>query len=205
VISSYAEGINVLFRTNTIYMGSISLMRYLPRLLLPQRLANITALELSWDFTRSRVDLRFPREDWPAYDAFAILIASAFPSLKSLYVSIQVCPFFPAQSSRDVNNPLDATIDSYERKILRPIDEMVGILGPSLHECQIAPQYGLYMSLKYRAESTGVVAEKVYQGGLHSERFWRPLPAEYSKQASNSPGYWIREGRHEMKLDSVCF
>ncbi len=179
-------------------------MRHLPRLLLPQRLANITALELSWDFTRSPVDPRLPREDWPAYDAFAILVAPAFPSLKSIYVSIQVCPSFPTHFSCDVNNPLDATIDSYERKILRPMDEMVGKLGPSLQVCQIAPQSGLYMSLKYRAESTGVVAESGYHGGVRWKRFWRPLPAEYSKQSPNSLGYWIREGREDVALYCVC-
>lgn len=46
--SSYKEGIEALNNTNTISMSSEVMIAHLPELLLPQRLAAMTSLELMW-------------------------------------------------------------------------------------------------------------------------------------------------------------
>lgn len=172
-------------------------MGHLPRLLLPQRLANTTALELSWDICLSPVHSRPSWEDWPAYKAFIVIIASGFPSLKNLYISIQVYRYLCDWSA--------TTIESYERKLLEPLDEMVRELSPKLQNCQIAPQRSLYAALKSRAESTGAHTESGGYGGLRWERFWRPLDMEPSKQTTNSLGYWVRQGRDDTPVSTSCF
>ena len=171
-------------------------MGHLPRLLLPQHLANITALELSWDIYLPPVHSSPSWEDWPAYKAFLVIIASGFPSLKSLYISIQVCRYLYDLSA--------TTIESYEQKLLEPVDEMVRKLSPKLQDCQIAPQHSLYVPLRFRAESIGAHTESGGYGGLRWERFWRPLDMEFSKQTTNGLGYWVRQGRDDTRVSFGC-
>ncbi|KAI1050910.1 hypothetical protein LB507_009248 [Fusarium sp. FIESC RH6] len=45
---AYAEGMKILYGTNTIHMGSNPLLYNLPRLILPQRLRTMDALEIVW-------------------------------------------------------------------------------------------------------------------------------------------------------------
>lgn len=46
--SSYIEGIDVLYSTNTLRLRHTMLMRKLPELLLPQRLSSVTSLDMIW-------------------------------------------------------------------------------------------------------------------------------------------------------------
>ncbi|ENH63885.1 hypothetical protein FOC1_g10008027 [Fusarium oxysporum f. sp. cubense race 1] len=46
---NYAEAIDILYSTNTIIMSNEAMITHLPQLLLPQRLASITSLEISWN------------------------------------------------------------------------------------------------------------------------------------------------------------
>ncbi|RFN44678.1 hypothetical protein FIE12Z_11070 [Fusarium flagelliforme] len=49
---NYAETIDVLYSTNTIAMSGEAIISHINRLLLPQRLASITSLEIRWSFQK---------------------------------------------------------------------------------------------------------------------------------------------------------
>ncbi|PNP86407.1 hypothetical protein FNYG_00109 [Fusarium nygamai] len=55
---NYAEAIDILYSKNTIIMANEAMITHLPQLLLPQRLASITSLEVSWNL-KSRYESGF--------------------------------------------------------------------------------------------------------------------------------------------------
>ena len=207
IFQSYAEGINVLYRTNAFFIGSPSPIDEFHRLLLPQRLALITALELSWNIFRPSAPSHPASEDWSAYNSFARAIIPAFPSLRSLYISVQVTSYISVQATHDGYSTWAEMIESYERKLLGPIDEIVIKLGPKLQDCQIAPQHSLYNALKGRAEGAGACIEAGGgYGSLRWERFWHPIKMESNEQyIDKSLGYWVRKGHDDTPLTMNCF
>lgn len=195
----------MLYRTNAFFIDSPSPIDQFHRLLLPQRLALITALELSWDIFRPSTPSHPASEDWSTYNSFARAIVPAFLSLRTLYISVQVTSYISVQATHDACARL---IENYERKLLGPIDEMVIRLGPKLQQCQIAPQYSLYKALKGRAESAGACIEAGGgHGSLRWERFWHPIKMESNQQyVDNTRGYWVRQGQYDTPLTIMnCF
>lgn len=186
------ESLDVLYSSNTIHIGNVVLTRYLPLLLLPQRLASVTSLELVWSLVlfRSLPDPQTEQEiGWPAYNALGLVLASAFPRLRKLYVSIQT-------GSYNLN-PLHGDIAHSEQKLLGPIDEMVRKFSSQLQQCVISPNLSLYTALMCRAESMGACMEGGGQGCLRWHRFWRPVAVEQGAQSGNNQGYWVGQGEDD--------
>ena len=162
----------MLYLTNTVHISSVVLMCHLS-LLLPQRLASIASLELVRDLVVFRPLPNPQREQekgWPAYNTLASMVASAFPCLRKLYISIQTNSF--------ISSPVAGNIESHERKFLGPIDEMVRKLGPYLQDCRIALPHIFHKELMYRAEIVGSMIDSGGQGAVRWWQFWRPLPVE---------------------------
>jgi len=193
------EGLDVLYSTNTVHIGSLVLSRHLPLLLPPQRLASITSLELIWDLVLFR-PLHSPEAEqengFPAYNALVRLVASAFPCLRKLYISIQ--------TGSHVADPSADHVESDEQKLLGPIDELVRKIGPQLRDCQIAPPRSLHAALMSRAESAGTRIDSGGQAGLSWTRFWRPVTVEKGEQSENEIGYWVRQGMDDTPLSCFC-
>ncbi|KAF7511751.1 hypothetical protein GJ744_003482 [Endocarpon pusillum] len=192
---AYLEGLDVLYSTNTVHLSSIVLTRHLPLLILPQRLVSITSLELLWDLVlfRPLPDHQADQETgWPAYQALVLVVASAFPNLRKLHISIQTGSY--------VAKPFAEYIESHERKLLDPIDEMVRKIGPQLQDCQIALPYSLHTALLPRAESVGARVESGGRGALSWRQFWRSVTAEQDEQSQSDLGYWVRRGVDDMPL-----
>ena len=197
----------MLYRTNAFSIDSPNPIDEFHRLLLPQRLALITTLELSWDIFRPSAPSHPALDGWSTYHSSARAIVPAFSSLRSLYFSVRIPCFMSIQATHDGYSTRAEMIDSYERKVLGPIDEIVIKLGPKLRECQIAPQHSLYNAFKSKAEGAGACIEA---GGGHGnlpwERFWHPITIESNQQyIDNSLGYWIRKGYDDLPPDMPCF
>jgi len=185
---SYMEGLDVLYSTNTIHIGSAFLTRHLPLFILPQRLASITSLELVWGLALdSPLHPLVDRETgWPFYNALVTTVASAFPSLRKLYISIETRSFVTDASVQG--------FESDEQELLGPMDEMVRKLGAQLQDCQIAPPRRLYEALMYKAKCRGARIESQRPGTLRWQRFWRPVAVEHGGQSGDHLGYWVRQG-----------
>ena len=180
----------MLYSTNTVHIGSVLLMRFLPLLLFPQRLSSITSLELVWELFRLRSLPDPHQKGWPAYNALAAIVASTFPRLRKLYLSIDI--------GSDMTNAFAENIESDERQLLGPIDEMVRKLGPQLQDCDVALQCWIHTALMTRAESAGARAESRGIGGLQYTRFWRPVAVGQGEQSGNDLGYWVRPGVEDV-------
>ncbi|KFY94706.1 hypothetical protein V500_03100 [Pseudogymnoascus sp. VKM F-4518 (FW-2643)] len=128
----YAEGIDVVFATNTIHMENYDLLRNLPRILLPQRLRVIESLEISWTF-RSSVGIRNHKplevlwKEPTAKDSvlheMCRIVPEQFPHLRRLDIHL-LC---------DISEPYPRHIEDsggLERVILGPIEDMIRVLGP---------------------------------------------------------------------------
>ncbi|KAJ4040598.1 hypothetical protein NW756_010980 [Fusarium oxysporum] len=92
---NYAEAIDILYSTNTIIMSNEAMITHLPQLLLPQRLASITSLEISWNLkSRYESGLWSITDDEYFIDEedlkrISQITSTQFPQLHRLYLSLE--------------------------------------------------------------------------------------------------------------------
>ncbi|KAJ4054652.1 hypothetical protein NW758_002356 [Fusarium oxysporum] len=92
---NYAEAIDILYSTNTIIMANEAMITHLPQLLLPQRLASITSLEISWNLkSRYESGLWSITDDEYFIDEedlkrISQITSTQFPQLHRLYLSLE--------------------------------------------------------------------------------------------------------------------
>lgn len=176
------------------------MIRHLPQLLPPQRLASITSVEMLWHLR--------PFQDAGSHDpsesglaAFQTLLdslPSTFPRLRKLYLSLQ-------GDIKPTGVPYDKFLDVTESSIMTPIDDLVRRLGPHMKECDIAIPSGLYGPRKYNATGTRLKLGRKVRGKW--ERLWRELPETETGDGgctAHLPGYWIRLGQMDLPSYHVC-
>jgi hypothetical protein len=181
----------VLFSTNTFHLASIVLIKHLPLLILPQRLAYIKSLEMVWDLN--------PPADSFTYEAMTDVVMSSFLSLRKLRISIN------PGIGKAADTGLSAYFKRREQELLGPLDEMVRKkIGPKLQDCCIAIPCRDYFALNHRARREGARVERAAAGSLYWEQFWRTVPVEQDGQSQNE-GYWVRRGQQEMPLSCTFY
>ncbi|KAL8930241.1 MAG: hypothetical protein Q9208_000858 [Pyrenodesmia sp. 3 TL-2023] len=191
----YAETINLVYRSNTIHIRSTALLESIHIMLLPQRLATITSLELVWDRLEhypSEGNQRSQAEIWSHYSTLMEKASRAFPSMRKVYVSVKATPY--------VNNHTIGDVGYHERQLLEPADALMRRRGTTLRDCQIAPNRSLYMMLMDRAKEAGAHIEKGGIGAGAWHRFWRPVVVGEGNQTANQAGYWVRQGKDDTPL-----
>ena len=194
----------MIYSTNTIHIGSVVLARHLDLLLLPQHLSKITSLELLLDLILFRPPSSPQQEQtmgWPAYHGVLSALPTSLPSLRKLQVSISTNSY--------IANPLADNIESHERNILGPVDDMVRNFGRRhLRHCEIAPNRSLYTAFRLRAEKVGARIGSGGVGAFRWERFWRAVAVkqegdqQQQQQSNNNEelGYWVRQGVDDTPL-----
>lgn len=197
---SYAEGIDILYSTNTIHMGSQFMVLHLPQLILPQRLASITSVELLWNVMTHMTDAPVPPDSWGFPDLYRLMnvVESSMAGLKYLSLTLDC----------DIDlDPKGNHIDQDENKpkISNPIDDFVRRLRPRLEGCDIAIPYDHFDIRKQRSEPTDMVWD--VRRRRDDERFWRELPhiddVEHEALPMCQRGYWISAGRRS-NFGMVC-
>jgi hypothetical protein len=183
----------VLYSTNTFHLASIVLIKHLPLLILPQRLACIKSLEMVWDLN--------PPADSSTYEAMTDVVMSPFLSLRKLYISIN--PGIGKATGEFTG--FNDYFKRREQELLGPLDEMVRKkIAPKLQDCRIALPCRDYSALYHRAQRAGACIQRAPAGSLYWEQFWRTVPVKQDGQSQNE-GYWVRRGLQEMPLSCTFY
>ncbi|GAB1318068.1 hypothetical protein MFIFM68171_08278 [Madurella fahalii] len=147
---AYAEGIDLLYSTNTFFIESAALFDAwfcpVPRsrhLLLPQRLASITSLELRWRVLLFGRDNQEHRSDQDRAHLASHLrhLCAAFPNLRTLVLSFSDLLY----NDRRVR-PAQA-LDEIDRVLLRPLAEAVARLPLRAQQQSVVVELPSKMSL----------------------------------------------------------
>lgn len=183
-------------------MASTTLVLNLPKLLLPQRLASITAVEMLWHVhpLRDALPNDPPDSDLKTFYSLLDNLSSTFPGLRKLYVSLQ---------GNSACKQWTGTYDDLHRSetiIMRPIDSMVKNMGPQLQECIVALPLPLYNPRRFKAR--GDYVERGWRIPPNKERLWRQLPRTESGEREHLEGFWVCLGQTDsfrISSETYCF
>lgn len=177
------------------HMASSVMISHLPQLLLPQRLASITSVEMIWKKNPRTYTTDLPNSmetsGLPAIYTLMNVVESAMPNLRRLSITLDCDLTLEAYCddshlSQDENKPTIST----------PIDDMVRRMGAHLEECHIFIPYHIFEERAQRADKSINLCDadrKSYEG----RRFWRELPpgdVGNEAPAMNPQGYWVCRG-----------
>ncbi|PGH35738.1 hypothetical protein GX50_01451 [[Emmonsia] crescens] len=192
---AYAEGIDVLYSTNKMHINGMQLFHQLPRLLLPQRLAAIRAVELLWDIT-PRVQFnpgtdRRPKADMHGFTTLLDALPGTLPNLRLLYLSLQGRFRLP-------NTTKDGDTFNYSEELLQLVDQMVVNLH-TFCECRVALSTSLYRDLERKYRATGQDVGWKHMGNGEEGALWRDILSQkisnHGKGAQGfRNGYWLCDG-----------
>lgn len=177
-------------------MASSVMMRHLPQLLLPQRLASITSVEMVWNKYPSRSDVPNSLDSFglPAMYSLMDVLESTMPHLRQLSITLDcdiTLEHWKEDNTQGENKPTIST----------PIDDMVRRIRPRLEECDISIPYHIFEQRKNRAEETSMVWDVKRRSD--DGRFWRELPCTdmgNEALAMNLRGYWVCCGERDYRL-----
>ncbi|KAM7206139.1 hypothetical protein V8F20_002921 [Naviculisporaceae sp. PSN 640] len=186
---AYVEGIEVLYATNTIHMASLPLILNLPKLLLPQRLAMITSLEVVWKFKAPfRSERGAASEEGGAEfreyllrdkiilnKLLANINSNAFPNLRRLNISLMWDPIV------GINHNGKEAAQRVMDEIVVPLDGMLRQFPSTLQECNVDILSSLFYTLEsaswdgfywrgFKCEPTGWHSKKRDQDGKYVYR-----------------------------------
>ena len=194
----YTETINLIYRTNTIHLSSVFIVHFAPRLLLSDRLSQITSLEIVLPLQLAApLNQNLPNTakiQWSTYKSITVSLPSNFPSLQKLKLSVSTnCRFH-------FSNP---SLDGYEQHLLEPLDTLLKSSSPTLRELILAVPQPLHEALMSRAVNPGsTVAEQIHVNGEYSWwRFWRTV--DNIDGSDRQGGYWIRQGTEDVLVQKM--
>ena len=163
-------------------------------MLLPQRLASISSLELVWNLLDygplDVVDQ--PGGSMAVYETLMTTIATALPALTKLHIWVEARYYS--------SDPKASDIDFYESRLLEPADAIVQEYRLKLIDLQLAPNLSLFTGLMRRAESKSLHVEKGGIGIASWQRFWRPISIDRDGMVHDTAGYWVREGKDDTPV-----
>ncbi|OBT48052.1 hypothetical protein VE00_01715 [Pseudogymnoascus sp. WSF 3629] len=214
---AYAECIDVLYATNTMYMtgnalfqelqdvrygpGTIHmagpvLPRLLPNVLLPKRLASITSVRIRWTCRPFESEPYEPSlYGLSAFTNFLKDLPRLFPHLRKLHLSLE------GKMTSSPHVERDRLVKLIESDIMIPVDGMVRNLGPQMQKCCIAISASLYFAMRYKPLNPG---QQLSPQERHEWLYaWRELPASNSTsshQSAHMKGYAIRIGQLDMPV-----
>ncbi|KFZ11046.1 hypothetical protein V502_07779 [Pseudogymnoascus sp. VKM F-4520 (FW-2644)] len=196
-LSSYADGIDILFTTNTFYLKSPDLLQYLPRIILPQRLRAITSLEICWlnKFDKSRIKVLWDNpttEDSELHD-LCRMVPQAFPHVLRLDITLlcDIRPIGDDFTRLSLPEARELTVSAMERVILGPVESMLRALGPGREFSITVPMLAwIMLQALHRFLYGPKLKIEWYIYGMDG-RFWKEL------DSSNELGYWICCGDEE--------
>ncbi|KAK4063021.1 hypothetical protein Trihar35433_8816 [Trichoderma harzianum] len=158
---AYVEGIDVLYRTNTIHMSGQTLILNLPQLLLPQRLSAITSLEIVCPLTLHGAEVgAIP--DIDLLKNYLSVLASSFPSLTRLYLALK--------AKGSTARPVDM------QSVFEVLDAFV--LKTSLREFTVSHSHTVFTPL-YNVVRNEIAAKHRHLSYKTTPEIWRNADGSY--------------------------
>ncbi|KAL6924025.1 hypothetical protein FSST1_001299 [Fusarium sambucinum] len=209
---SYAEGVDVLYQTNTIHLSSEVLIYNLPKLILPQRLAMMTSLEVVWliDSNICSGKSILKQRD---LDTILSILDTHFPRLQRLNLALKLRLYerIPVEID-DMIKTLDSFVARRAQYLLEPITI-------SLASWAFERLYGEVLQMVI--EEKGLVSSISHNWLRY--KVWRYLDGRYdlasngeTRETYGKPegitpqnGYWFRMGdwkeRQTIIVAVACF
>ncbi|XEV07380.1 hypothetical protein FSHL1_012667 [Fusarium sambucinum] len=138
---NYAEGIDVLYSTNTVVMSGEAMISHIPKLLLPQRLASMTFIEVRWPLLpeppgKFETSPDFPFDDSPPplpdsldLDEISVVLdilsSTRFPSLRNICISFEKLGQWYDSSLSPVYESLLQRLRNFVKVRSKPLDECI--------------------------------------------------------------------------------
>lgn len=199
----YADGIDILYSANVLHLTGFTsgsrwdqeLMRNLPRLILPQRLASIRSLELLWMPRRYRRPRSFNIFDERGLERLCEALPEMFPRLENLDLPLHYCIEGPRALELS-DDELEDPVMAAERVLLGPVEALV-LQSPNKRLANGG------VSVYVSADFWRVLLRKhdiLRTPGLRAEtdcdvrfgRFWKRLPGRHDDDWDQ--GYWVCSG-----------
>lgn len=158
------EGIGVLYRTNTIHLSGTALSLHIPQLLLPQRLSDISSLEIVWPLKlhNERGSRAISADDYieplPA-------ILSKFPNLARLQLALK--------TDQRVSDQVDF------QRLLEPLDALVRRFKPTLDQFAVSLPRSMFAQLYEPTRDRRLAELGVQRLPYLSTEIWRNVDGTY--------------------------
>ncbi len=187
----YLEGINILYSTNSFVLDNRLLTQNLAKLLLPQSLALIASLELTWEASKPPTsDLSKPHE-WPEpFDLPFSFIKRILPGLRVLHLSLHGDTL--SVRGADVRDPeTRGLIDAREQVIFTAVKDIFE--STNLQVLYLGLNWTLWNQLRTKeSRKKGHIFKK---NGYPGPRFWRSI-GDRRQNNADIRGCWVVKGLH---------
>ncbi|KAH7472823.1 hypothetical protein FOMA001_g11848 [Fusarium oxysporum f. sp. matthiolae] len=187
---AYAEGIDVLYSTNTIHISSATLLADLPAYIVPQRLSAITSLEIIWLVDSDyRSGKNVAREN--DLNTILLILDNHFPSLKRLNLALKL------GLPKDAPAQLEHLFEILDGFFIRHLSD------------RMREPFAVSISyVAYKGFEREIVRAQGYKGQVFHWQIWRFFGGEYALPqvpwsgdyfdttpgARFNNGYWIYPG-----------
>ncbi|CAH0004419.1 unnamed protein product, partial [Clonostachys byssicola] len=198
---AYWEGMQVLYRTNTIHIASSALIQDIHNFLTLNVLSMMTSVELVWRLEEFTVEEAFSRHiaTVPCYVSSIEYPSVTFPALRYLRIAFKPSfglrhNFHPQQRQKE-----SETIYEY---FLPKLDSLLTRIAPSTAEIIVSWQeWGIYSLFDLKLfEVQGKDKTLMIQPGIGGIACWRELP---SPVLNSAPGSVDREHQSQQLMDMI--
>ncbi len=181
--SSYSEGISILYSTNTFHLGGHDVeplvFQNIDSLFLPQRLASMKSLELTWNVEHFGRKSTNPDAGKPVFETLLEILTSHFPNLTKVRIAVLTASYHknrPEASFESGESPLST--------VICPMDRMVTCFGSQLQLCEFIVRWSYYKALR----------DALGESASVEKPFPSTSPRKFQRHVENGNGaleYWV--------------
>ncbi|UNI17758.1 hypothetical protein JDV02_004078 [Purpureocillium takamizusanense] len=208
---AYAEGVEVIYKTNTIHIRSPILLRCIQDLVPRQRLSEMTSLELVWKPKQVALRQGFTgRKGSPPFKA------PLFPSLRHLRISFHTLAYGEVDEATGLEWPYESAevlSRALHERLFPEIDGLLERIAPPSAEVLVScSKWEWYEVIDlYLLERQGEAKTRLQRADIEGLKCWRETPKATSddadvesleRPATRRDGYWIHMCFEDVKLDS---
>lgn len=214
----------VLYRTNTIHIGSAILIRRFQGILSPRIVSSVTSLELVWNTRILSMDDGFTGMPGKSKIKYPTPL---FPSLQYLRVSFTALPWPQTADLEDINHAIGLPFSELNREkigrqlheyTLPGMDKLLDRIAPANADVTFScPKWDWYSQIDLKlVEAQGVERTRPCRSEMEGLKCWRVVPRQDTpgtvdtvtpgdlEQGSGAPklrdGYWIHVPIYQVSM-----
>lgn len=188
---AYIEGTDILYSTNTFHINSLTLSAQLPNFIPLQCLATIRSIEFVWSWGNMRA-----QGGEGAFERQLTSMLGNIPKELQRLSSLKIVFQDSLSPMSCFHGPSPVSFKLWmEAKVLGPLDAVVRG-WEVLKECEV---YFAASVHQYLVRGMGFEMEVKGEG-----RFWRGAGVDSGRGEKQEKGYWVCEGRDDMRTMPGC-